>query len=92
MHIIAELSLYPLRDDPIPVILKFIDGFLETDDIEVEVNQISTQLRGELDDVLCCVHAALRKSFSDGGPQVLVVKFLNSDLPIDAPPDLDAAR
>ncbi len=92
MRVTAELSLYPLHDDPIPVILAFIDGIDEDGRLEIVANQMSTQLRGELDDVMRCVHGALRRSFVSGRPQVLVAKFLNSDLPIGAPPDLDDSR
>ncbi|HSG65326.1 MAG TPA: hypothetical protein VLD39_10010 [Gammaproteobacteria bacterium] len=91
MRISVELSLYPLRDDPIPAILAFIDGLVSGDDVEVVVNQMSTQLRGELNAVMRCVHGALERSFASAGPQVLVAKFLNSDLPIGTPPDLDDA-
>lgn len=92
MRITAELSLYPLSEDPIPTILAFIDGLDEDNRLEMSVNQLSTQIRGELDDVMRCVHAALRRSFASGSPQVLVAKFLNSDLPICEPPDLDGGR
>lgn len=92
MRVTAELSLYPLRDDPIPAILAFIGRLAEDADVEITVNQMSTQLRGELDAVLRCVHGALRRSFAEGGAQVLVAKFLNSDLPIAELPDLDGAR
>jgi len=92
MRITAELSLYPLRDEPIPVILEFIGSIDRDDRVEVVVNQMSTQLRGELDDVMRCVHGALRRSFDSGGAQVLVAKFLSSDLPIGSPPDLDEHR
>lgn len=92
MRITVELSLYPLQDDPIPVILQFIDEVSDRDGLDCVVNQMSTQLCGELDDVLLCVGEALRRSFEPGRPQVLVAKFLNSDLSIDKPPDLDESR
>jgi len=92
MRITAELSLYPLEADPIPVILRFIDGLGRRDDVEIVVNQMSTQLCGELDAVVGCVRAALQRSFESGTPQALVVKFLNSDLPIGTPPVLDGAH
>lgn len=92
MRITAELSLYPLQDDPIPIILEFIGRIDKDGRVEVVVNQMSTQLRGELDDVMRCVHDALRQSFASGGAQVLVAKFLNSDLPIASAPVLDELR
>jgi uncharacterized protein YqgV (UPF0045/DUF77 family) len=89
MRITAEMSLYPLQGDPIPRILRFIDTVQRSDRVEIAVNQMSTQIRGELDDVMQVTAAALRESFAQGGPQVLVAKFLNADLPIAEPPDLE---
>ena len=57
--------------------------------LEVVVNQLSTQLRGELVDVMEALETAMRRSFDGGGPQALVVKFLNADLPIAEPPVLE---
>ncbi len=53
---------------------------------------MSTQLRGELGVVMETLRTALERSFTGGGPQALVVKFLNADLPIGEPPVLDAPR
>jgi len=92
MRITAELSLYPLHDHPIPAILDFIDELSGAESLELSVNQMSTQVRGELDEVMRCVRVAMERSFAEGGSQVLVAKFLNSDLPIQDPPDLDDVR
>ena len=88
MRITAELSLYPLQADFIPKIQTFIQDLRAGPTLEVSSNQMSTQLRGELDDVMTAVRAALEASFADGQPEVLVAKFLNADLPLDAAPDL----
>jgi uncharacterized protein YqgV (UPF0045/DUF77 family) len=88
MRVTAELSLYPLQDEFIPPIQVFIRSLEAGGRIEVRSNQLSTQLRGELDDVMTAVRDALDASFSVGGPQALVAKFLNADLPLDEPPDL----
>ena len=88
MRITVELSLYPMQGQPLEQILRFI-GMVQSDArLEVTVNQMSTQIRGELDDVLRAVTEALRASFTAGGSQALVAKFLNADLPILDPPDL----
>jgi len=89
MRITAEMSLYPLQGDPITKILRFIDTVQRGDRVEIAVNQMSTQIRGELDDVMQVIATALRESFEQGGPQVLVAKFLNADLPITEPPVLE---
>lgn len=88
MRITAELSLYPLRDEYIPTVQSFIHVIRDMQGIEVRVNQMSTQLTGELGDVCRAVETALQRSFESGGSQALVAKFLNADLPLDEPPDL----
>jgi len=88
MRITVELSLYPLQGQPLAQILRFIGRVQSDPRLEVAVNQMSTQIRGELDDVMAVVGAALRESFAAGGSQALVAKFLNADLPILEPPDL----
>ncbi|MCZ0953591.1 MAG: YkoF family thiamine/hydroxymethylpyrimidine-binding protein [Rhodospirillaceae bacterium] len=90
MRITAELSLYPLRDDYVPAVQSFIHIVQDMPGLRVRVNQMSTQLTGELGDVCRAVETALQRSFESGGPQALVVKFLNADLPLDEPPDLGA--
>jgi uncharacterized protein YqgV (UPF0045/DUF77 family) len=89
MRITAELSLYPLHDEPVPSILSFIEDLAGDARVELVVNQMSTQLNGELADVVACVHAALSHAFESGEQQVLVAKFLNSDLAIALPPELE---
>ena len=88
MRITAELSLYPLRDDYISTIQTFIHVIQDMPDLQIRVNQMSTQLSGELGDVCRAVETGLQRSFENGGPQALVVKYLNVDLPLDEPPDL----
>jgi uncharacterized protein YqgV (UPF0045/DUF77 family) len=89
MKVTAELSLYPLGgENPIAKVIAFIGDLEGNPDIEMVVNQVSTQLRGELDDVLAVIGNAMRNAFATGDAASLVVKFLNADLPIMAPPDL----
>jgi uncharacterized protein YqgV (UPF0045/DUF77 family) len=92
MRITVELSLYPLQGAPLEKILAFIETIRKDERLEVVVNQMSTQLRGELDDVVHALRAALERSFENGGSQALVAKFLNADLPIGEPPVLDAPK
>ena len=89
MRITAEMSLYPLRDAWLDTILTFIEAVRDDGRIEIAVNQMSTQMRGELDDVMGVLNEAMRRSFAAGGPQALIVKFLNADLPIADPPVLE---
>ena len=92
MRVTVEMSLYPLASDALDKILGFIDVVKGDKRLEVVVNQMSTQLRGELGVVLEVLRAALERSFGAGGSQALVVKFLNADLPIGEPPVLESPR
>lgn len=89
MRVTAEMSLYPLADDALERILVFIEEIGADQQLEVVVNQLSTQVRGELDAVMTTLTRALEKSFTDGGSQALVIKVLNADLPIGEPPVLE---
>jgi uncharacterized protein YqgV (UPF0045/DUF77 family) len=89
MRVTAEMSLYPLQEKPIETILAFIEAMTSEPRLEVVVNQLSTQVRGELDVVMSTITAAIERSFGAGGPQALVVKVLNADLPVGEPPRLE---
>jgi uncharacterized protein YqgV (UPF0045/DUF77 family) len=89
MRVTAEISLYPLGPQPIEKILEFIDTIRGDGRLEVVVNQLSTQVRGELHGVMAVLTVAIERSFAVAGPQALVVKILNADLPIAEPPVLE---
>ena len=89
MRITAELSLYPLHGAPLEKILAFIATVTRDERLEVVVNQLSTQVRGELGAVMEVLTAAIERSFAAGGSQALVIKLLNADLPIGEPPVLE---
>ncbi len=90
MRVTAEMSLYPLQGQPLERILAFIATIRADDRLEVVVNQLSTQVRGELAVVMHVVGQAVERSFAAGGSQALVLKILNADLPIATPPVLEA--
>lgn len=89
MRVTAEMSLYPLQGQPIDKILAFIETVQGDARLEVVVNQLSTQVRGELRDVMSVLTTAIERSFGAGGSQALVLKLLNADLAIGAPPVLE---
>lgn len=92
MRITVELSLYPLADDFMPKIEAFITTLRSElgrrRGLDLRVNQMSTQLVGELGDVMAVLESALASSFGDRGHGVLVAKFLNVDLPIHSTPQI----
>jgi uncharacterized protein YqgV (UPF0045/DUF77 family) len=89
MRIVADLSLYPLKDGPVPEIIGFIRQLREQEGIEIVSNQLSTQLRGDFEAVTGainrCMHAVMQAS---SNTVVLVVKYLNVDPEIARPPTL----
>ena len=93
MRVTVELSLYPIGPqrgdiDPIDRIIDFVGDIQADERLEVTVNQMSTQIRGELVDVMARIQTGLEKAFAAGDSQALVAKFLNADLPIGETPDL----
>ena len=89
MRVTAEMSLYPLQGQPLEKILMFIEIIASEPRLEVVVNQLSTQVRGELGVVMATITTAIEQSFHGGGAQALVLKILNGDLPISEPPVLE---
>jgi len=78
----AEISLYPLQDDYIPVIQAFIAAAREHEKLTIVTNAMSTQICGDYDRVFALVSAALKDSYSQFGRQVLVCKFIPGELDI----------
>ena len=88
MRITADLSLYPLRDGPVPEIIEFIRDIRAQEGIEIVTNQLSTQLRGEFEAVTGAINSCMQRVMTASNTVVLVVKYLNVDLEIGRPPSL----
>ncbi len=82
MQLTAELSLYPLREEYIPVIKAFIQDLGQRDGLTVVTNAMSTQIRGEWQQVFTAVNDTLQASAARYGKQVLVCKFIPGELDI----------
>ncbi|QIB66651.1 YkoF family thiamine/hydroxymethylpyrimidine-binding protein [Kineobactrum salinum] len=82
MQVTAELSLYPLQEDYIPVIEAFIASLGEIEGLTIVTNAMSTQLCGEAQQVFDLVRTALERSHAQFGKQVLVCKFIPGALAI----------
>jgi uncharacterized protein YqgV (UPF0045/DUF77 family) len=90
MRITAEMSLYPLHGDFVTDIRRFILDLRARPGLEIVTNQLSTQVRGELPDVMAAVAHALEAAMAAGhGTQVLVAKFIGADLPIATVPRIE---
>ena len=88
MKIVADMSLYPLKDGPIPNIIEFIKELQVFDDIEIVTNQLGTQLRGEFEAVTGAINHCMRKAMEAPNTVVLVVKYLNINVELQRAPSL----
>jgi uncharacterized protein YqgV (UPF0045/DUF77 family) len=88
MNIVADMSLYPLKDGPVPEIIRFIRKLRERNGLEIVTNQLSTQLRGEFEVVTSAINDCMQLAMSAPNTVVLVVKYLNVDLEIGRLPTL----
>ena len=88
MKIVADMSLYPLKDGPIPNIIEFIKELLVQDGIEIVTNQLGTQLRGEFEAVTGAINHCMRKAMEAPNTVVLVVKYLNINVELQRVPSL----
>lgn len=80
MRVAVDLSLYPLDADFIPPISDVIRRLNEYPAIEVETNRMSTQLRGEYDDVMAALHAEMKETFEQLPHAVFAMRILNNPL------------
>lgn len=83
MQLTAELSLYPLQEDYVPVIAAFIEAVREHGDIKIVTNAMSTQISGDYDRVFALVRQELKASYKRHGKQVLVCKFIVGELDLN---------
>lgn len=80
MNLSIEISKYPLNADYIPAIQDFIDRLNKHKTLTVLTNTMSTQVFGEYDDVMKAIKNEMKTSFEKDLKQVMVMKFINSDL------------
>lgn len=80
MQVAVDLSLYPLDADFIPPISDVIQRLNEYPTIEVETNRMSTQLRGDYDDVMTALQTEMKVTFEQLPHAVFAMRILNNPL------------
>ncbi len=80
MKISLEISLYPLESNFLPIIQDIVERLNEDKNVVCLTNTMSTQVFGDLDDVMNLLRNTIAYSFETYGKQVFVAKFLNSDV------------
>ena len=76
MLLSAELTMYPLQDDYLPVIKTFIDKLHSYKEIAVDTRSTATVIQGDYEQVMDCIRDALRWSHEQQGKAVFLVKYL----------------
>ena len=76
MLLMAELSLYPLRDEPYEPIDWLLAELNSTEGLAVSTNRMSTLVHGEQALVMTTLDRALAELHERYGKVALVVKFL----------------
>jgi uncharacterized protein YqgV (UPF0045/DUF77 family) len=79
MRISVDLSLYPLNEDFVPIIIDFIHRLEAHEGIEMARNAMSTQVFGDYDTVMAAITTEMRHSFETHGRSVIVAKIVGAD-------------
>lgn len=80
MKVAVDISLYPLQNDLIPPIIDVIERLKAYDRLYVDTNSMSTQIRGDYDDVMAAIGAEFKTTFEQLPKAVFVMKILNNPI------------
>ena len=76
----VDISLYPLKDEYIPVIKEFIERVQRYPEVAVVRNDLSTQLYGNYELIMDLLKVEVRLSWEKYGKSIFVIKLLGDDL------------
>ena len=79
MKISAEISLYPLSEQYRDLIYDFIEDLKNSENVEIRVNGMSTQIFGEYDTVTTLIHTKMKLAFNHPEKVACIIKYMNSD-------------
>ena len=80
MRVAVDISLYPLNQNFLAPIQDVIERLRAYTAFEMIVNSMSTQIRGEYDEVMAALQQEIRVSFEQTPKAVFVIKILNNPL------------
>jgi uncharacterized protein YqgV (UPF0045/DUF77 family) len=79
MKLVAEISMYPLKEQYIAPIQTFIDRLNTYADIKVVTCATSTMVSGEYLPTMQLLAQEMQRSHREVGQAIFVCKFLNGD-------------
>ena len=80
MRVAVDISLYPLADNFLPPIKDVVERLNDISSVEVSTNAMSTQIRGDYDEVMAVLNREIKKTFDQYPKAVFVIKILNNPL------------
>ncbi len=80
MRVAVDISLYPLADDFLPPIKNIIERLNDNSSVEVVTNAMSTQIRGDYDEVMAVLKQEIGETFEQCPKAVFAIKILNNPL------------
>ena len=80
MRIAVDISLYPLADDFLPPIKDVVERLNGNSTVEVVTNPMSTQIRGDYEEVMAVLNQEIRTTFEQCPKAVFAIKILNNPL------------
>lgn len=80
MRVAVDISFYPLTENFIPPIQDVINRLNTHQSVEVVTNPMSTQLRGEYDDVMAALMQEMKVSFETSPKAIFAIKILNNPM------------
>lgn len=80
MRVAVDISLYPLADDFLAPIKNIVERLNDISSVEVVTNAMSTQIRGEYDEVMAVLNREIRETFEQCPKAVFAIKILNNPL------------
>ena len=80
MRVAVDISLYPIADVYIPPIDDVIERLNSYDSLDVITNPMSTQIRGEYDQVMTALNQEIRTTFETSPKAVFAIKILNNPI------------
>ena len=80
VRVAVDISLYPLADDFLPPIKDVVERLNAQRSVEVSTNAMSTQVRGDYDEVMAVLNREIKTTFEKYPKAVFAIKILNNPL------------
>jgi uncharacterized protein YqgV (UPF0045/DUF77 family) len=80
MKVAVDISLYPITNDFIPPIDDVIERLKSYESLEIVTNPMSTQIRGDYDEVMSVINREVKTTFEKSRKAVFVIKILNNPI------------